>query len=178
MSNDDDYKIVSKCQAGDSDAFAVLYDAYIDSIYRFIYYRTMHRQTAEDLVSQTFCKALENISSFNRGKGAFRSWLYSIARNLVIDHYRTRKHTEDIDTVWGLSSDEDIARETDNLRELERVTQHLGKIPPQQREIIIFRLWDQLSYYEIAQITGKSEASCKMAFSRAIVRLRELITQK
>ncbi len=153
--------------------FAVLYDRYADKIYKFIYYKTSHRETAEDLTSQTFFKALEAIGSFNSSRGKFSSWLYRIARNLVIDYYRTKKNIEDISDIWGLSDDGDLAVDLDVRQNVQRVREYLGNIKPEHREVVIMRLWDELSYQEIASITGKSVASCKMSFVRAMARLRE-----
>ena len=169
----DETKIIKKCQQGELGGFAVLYDYYADKIYRFIYYKTTHRETAEDLTSQTFFKALGAVSSFDLSRGNFSSWLYRIARNLVTDYYRTRKNTEDISDVWDLSDESDPAADLDTRQKILEVGKYLKNIRPEHREIVIMRLWDELSYQEIAGITGRSVASCKMTFSRAMTRLRE-----
>src|SRR6056297_2278284 len=82
---------INNCQQGQLDSFNWLYERYIKKIYNFIYYKTMHQETAEDLTSQTFIKALNKINSFDSEQGTFQAWLYKIARNTVIDHYRTQK---------------------------------------------------------------------------------------
>lgn len=164
---------VASCVSGHSERFAEVYDAYIKKIYDFIYYKTLHKETAEDLTSTTFMKALEKIQTFDDSKGSFSSWLYRIARNTVIDHYRTRKVAQDVSDIWWLSTGEDIERDAEVYRQLEDVEKYLMKLKPQQREIVIMRVWDQLSYKEIAEITGISESNCKMTFSRTIRHLRE-----
>jgi len=168
-----DTAVIKECQHGRIEQFTKVYDAYIKKIYNFIYHKTMHRETAEDLTSTVFMKALENIQSFDESKGSFNAWLYRIARNTVIDHYRTSKDVMDIADAWGLSSKEDILRSVESNEQLERVRGYLETLKPQHREIIIMRVWDQLSYKEIADITGLTEANCKMTFSRAIRRLRD-----
>jgi len=168
-----DTAVIKECQHGRIERFTKVYDAYIKKIYNFIYHKTMHRETAEDLTSTVFMKALENIQSFDESKGSFNAWLYRIARNTVIDHYRTSKDVMDIADAWGLSSKEDILRNAESNEQLERVRGYLETLKPQHREIIIMRVWDQLSYKEIADITGLTEANCKMTFSRAIRRLRD-----
>ena len=169
----DELKIIERCQAGHPEDFCLLYDGYFRKIYNFIYFKTHHRQTAEDLTGQTFFKALENIKKFSPAKGQFSSWLYCIARNTVIDLYRGRKNEVDINDVWDLSSGEDLARDAAIKERLGKVREHLAKFDSQQREIIIMRVWDELSYKEISEILEKSEASCKMSFCRGIAKLRE-----
>jgi len=105
---DNEKDIIVSCQQGDLEKFSWLYDKYIKKIYDFIYFKTTHKETAEDLTSQTFFKALEKIKTFNSDKGTFSAWLYQIARNTVIDHYRTMKKTVDIDDVWDMAEDQDI----------------------------------------------------------------------
>jgi len=166
-------QIIKECQKGNLDEFTELYEQYFEKIYRFIYYKTHHQQTAEDLTSQVFIKTLENIGRFNPRKGLFSSWLYRIARNKVIDYYRTAKSEFDITGFWDLKSVEKIEADLENKEKLEQVKQYLDKLKPEQREIIVMRVWDGLSYQEIAEIIDKSEANCKMIFSRTMRKLRE-----
>ncbi|MBN1778678.1 MAG: sigma-70 family RNA polymerase sigma factor [Candidatus Buchananbacteria bacterium] len=165
-------QVISQCQQGQLDGFGQLYDLYIKKIYNFIYYKTHHQQTAEDLTSQTFLKALSKINQFDINKGYFSTWLYQIARNTVIDHYRTSHPEIDIQDVWDLASDSDIAKDTEIKTQLKEVEKYLNQLDSAQREIIILRVWEQMSYKEIAEIVGKSEASCKMMFLRSLEKLR------
>ena len=168
-------QIIRECQKGNLDEFTELYEQYFEKIYRFIYYKTHHRQTTEDLTSQVFIKTLENIGRFNPRKGLFSSWLYRIARNKVIDYYRTKKNESDITGFWDLNSGEKIDTDLENKEKLEQVKRYLDKLKPEQREIIVMRIWNGLSYREIAEILDKKEANCKMIFSRTMKKLREEI---
>jgi RNA polymerase sigma-70 factor (ECF subfamily) len=165
--------IVRRIQGGDPEAFSRLYDAYVRRIHDFVYYRTMHRETAEDIVSQVFLKALERIAGFDADKGTFSAWIHGIARNAVIDHYRAKRETVDVDDVWDLSSDEDVAMDAERRETARRLRPYLAALPKDQRELLLLRLWDGLSYAEIAALNGKSEAANKMAFSRTVARLRK-----
>ena len=169
-------QLVRRAQLGDTEAFGLLYVRYVEKIYAFIYYRTHHTQTAEDLTSVTFAKAMEKMPSYAAGKGSFSSWLYAIARNAVIDSYRTRKSDAPIEDVWdALSVDTRVPRDLDAKAKLEEVDEYLQTLSPATRSVIIMRLWDGLSFKEIADITGKSDAACKMAFSRGIRDLRSSV---
>lgn len=160
---------------GNDLVFTEIYDRMFKKIYRFIYFKTFHKETAEDITSQVFMKILDKMHSYKPEKGKFSSWVYRIAQNKVIDYYRTRKTATNIDDVWDLADSTDVAIDVENRQKLEEVYQYLKKLKPQQREIIVMRVWQELSYREIADILGKSEASCKVAFGRSIAKLRESI---
>ncbi len=170
----DELKLIRDAQAGTRYAFAALYDAYIDRVYRYVFFRTHHKETAEDLTSVVFMKALEKLTSFDPEKAGFTTWLYAIARHTLTDHFRRRKTDTDIEDVWDvLASGEDLVRDADARARLAQVQDLMKDLPAAQREIVLLRVWDELSYAEIAAVTGKSEAASKMAFSRAVAALRK-----
>ena len=171
----DDHHFVERVKAGDITAFGPLYDKYVREIYRFVWYKTHHRETAEDITSTIFFKALERMTSFDISTGTWRGWLYSIARHAVIDHYRTRRPTTEIEDAWDIPSTEDLARDTEARDMVQHLGQHLETLTPLQRDILVLRVWQELSYAEIAVATGKSEAACKMAFARGSARLKDLM---
>lgn len=166
-------KAIIDFQKGRTEDFGRLYSAYAGKIYSFIYFKTQHRETAEDLTSKTFLKALDGLESFDAGKGSFSTWLYSIARNNVIDFYRTKKNESDINDIWDLPSSDDVERDVEARQKLEKIEKYLRKLKSEQRELIILRVWSDLSYKEISEITGKSEASCKTMFSRCMNELKK-----
>lgn len=173
----DDVSLVEAHKAGDAEAFAQLYDRYARRIFDFVYYKTHHRETAEDIVSQTFLKALEGLGQYQSAKGAFSAWLHRIARNLVIDHYRAKRPTSPIEDAWDLSGSDDVVRDADAALKIETVREYLGTLKPDQRDILLLRLWSGYSFAEIAEVLGKSEGACKVAYHRAIGAMRaELLT--
>src|SRR5512142_3067606 len=105
MPLDNERRLVESAQAGDGDAFSQLYEAYFDRVYRFVYFRVADLEVAEDLASQVFLKAWENLHRY-RPRGPFLAWLYAIARNTVIDTYRTRKPAVPLDEAWPMASRE------------------------------------------------------------------------
>jgi RNA polymerase sigma-70 factor (ECF subfamily) len=164
-------------EGGSKEAFSELYEAYLKPIYNFIYFKTHHKETAEDLSAQVFMKAYRSVANFRADKGTFQAWVYQIARRTVIDHYRSSKHTINIDDVWDLGSNENIESDADNRLMLDEVKKYINGLPSDQRDVLIMRIWQELSYSEIAQIMNKSEASCKMMFSRAIKKLRSVMPE-
>ncbi len=168
-----DKELIRRYQTGDAEAFGELYDRYIEKIYRFLYYKTHQREVAKDLASHVFTKALRAAQRFYEQEGGtVQAWLFRIARNAVIDYYRTQKQHLSVDDAWGVSAAEDIERDAANKEMLEQVREYMQELPAEQRDVIMLRLWEELSYEEIARITGKSEAACRMAFSRALRTLR------
>jgi len=156
--------------------FIEIYDEFAEPIYRYIHYKTCHRETAEDLTSQTFLKAMEKWRQFSKSKGALSSWLYTIARNLVTDHFRSGGKwgftRGDISDIWDLPAKDDLVKELIKEETKAELYRALNLLSPQQREVILLRVWEDLPYKEISAISGKSEANCKMLFSRALKKLK------
>lgn len=156
----------------DRAAFGELYDRHVRAVFGFHVIRTLSRETAEDLTSTTFMKALEHVGRFrDRGEGSFRAWLFTIAHNALTDHQRKiqyHAHLDDIDFAELVPS----AKRTEAATELAMITNALQKLPQTQRDLILLRVFDDLPYRDIARIVGKSEGACKVAFSRAIHDLR------
>lgn len=176
--NESELQLILLCQKGQTQHFTMLYDSYVKKIYNYFYFRTLHNETAEDLTSLTFTKALEKIESFNPDKSAFSTWLYTIAKNSLTDEYRNRKPAEDISAAENIATNLDnqtIENQTDTSMSLEKISELIKNLDPEQKEIVIMRLWEDLSFKEIAQLTGKTEAACKMSFGRTLKKWREVI---
>jgi RNA polymerase sigma factor (sigma-70 family) len=161
---------------GDRKAFGQLYELFAKRIYAYFYYRSLCRETSEDLTSAVFVSALEGLSGFRPELGGFSAWIYSIARNALTDHFRRSSRVQSLGDfaggVWDLPDGTDLELEAQDRDQWERLKPCLAGLSGEQREIIILRLWDGLSYREIAGMLGKSEGACKMAYSRALSFLR------
>jgi RNA polymerase sigma-70 factor (ECF subfamily) len=166
---------IKDAQAGNAAAFGLLYDAYASRIHDYLYYRTHHREVAEDLTSKVFLKALTAFATYDAAKGPLQAWLYRIAKNALTDHWRAARPDADIEDVWDALRDTktDLPRDADARARLAQVEAHLAALPAAQREAVTLRVWDGLSYAEMAAVTGRSEDACKMAFSRGSAALRK-----
>lgn len=166
-----DNQLVALAQKGDSDAFAKLYDLYIEKIYKFVYYKTLNKEVAEDIVSTVFLKSWSAITSYKRDN--FSAWLYTIARNTVTDYYRQRKDHRDIDDCWDLATCDDFETRIDNHLKMEVVGEALGQLKSIERDIIIMRFWLEIPFAEIAIKLDKSEGAIKMCLARALKKVRK-----
>jgi RNA polymerase sigma factor (sigma-70 family) len=156
--------------------FEDVYDEYAERIYRFIYYKTYHRETAEDIMSQVFLKAYEKWETYDPAKGAVSSWLYAIAGNLVIDNFRKKKPDANVDDIWDLAGTDNVQLDAERKEQLEEIREGLAKLPAAQRNLVFLRVWENYSFREIAEITGSTEAGCKMQFYRAVKKLKTIMS--
>lgn len=174
---DGENKIIKDAIRGEASAFGLLYEHYQPKIFRFIYLKVSHREEAEDLTHQVFLKAWVNLKTYSSRGFPFGSFLYRIARNLVIDHYRTRKEFQSLESVTEdvvfASSTSLTALETKMA--LENVHAVLSKLKPEYQEIIIMRYLEDMTNSEIARALDKSEGAVKLLHHRAIKTLRSIL---
>ncbi len=164
-----DIELVKYCQEWKLDYFWVLYDRYIDNIYKFIYIKVSNKEIAEDLTSEVFLKSLNKINNFKEKKWAtFKSWIYKIAYNLVIDFYRTKRDNLSLDDYMNLERIIDLWKDIDNKNKIKEVLKYLNTLKKEHKEIIILRVWYDLSYKEISEITSIKIDNCKQIFCRTI----------
>lgn len=172
-----DRQYINRFQNWDFEAFGVLYERYIDKIYAFILRKVSDKETAEDLCSQVWMKAMKSLEFFwEKENAGFSSWIYRIANNTVIDYYRTKKDITDLDAAWEVGISKDIAQTIDDSDTLNRVQKYLDTLKPLEKEIVILRIWDDLSYKEISRICSKKEDNCKKIFSRALQKIQANIS--
>jgi len=170
--------LIRRAQDGESIVVSEIYDRYQESIFRYLYYRVGDQQTAEDLTSEVFLRMIEKISYYQDQRSSFRAWLFQIARNLSIDHYRKLKSQNSIEL-----EDDYPGREKEPLelidRELtsEKLCQALVELPENQRDVIVMRFVVGMPIGEVAEILHKTEDSIKGLQRRALLALRNLLTE-
>jgi RNA polymerase sigma-70 factor (ECF subfamily) len=169
---------LQQAQKGDSEAFARIYDQFSEKLYRFIYFRVGHREIAEDILSDTFVKSWQKIHQINSHK-SLSAWLYQIARNNIIDYYRLKKETISLEEVAETLIDAINPIETLNLSfQQKKILAALEDLPTEQKQVIQYRFFEDLSNEEIAFILSKSEGAVRVIQHRAITRLKQLLSKK
>lgn len=165
--------LVARSQDGDQDAFALLYKEFVGPVYRYTYLRIGRVDPTEDLTQEVFLKAFHNIRSFSFQGKPFISWLFRIAHNLIIDHYRQTKRSKSIPLIESfIDTADDPAVAAEQHQEIYAVKQAIEELPPREKEIISLRFGADLSIIETAQVTGISEGSVKKLQHEGITKLR------
>jgi RNA polymerase sigma-70 factor, ECF subfamily len=170
--------LVRLAQDGDGEAFGQLYDAYSDTVFRYIYYRVSNRSLAEDLASETFLRALRRISTFTWQGRDFGAWLVTIARNLVADHFKSSRYRLEVPTGEMLDSDETEGSPEDSVLAYlsnKALLDAVCQLNPQQQECVTLRFLHGLSVAETARIMGKNDGAVKTLQYRAIRTLARLL---
>lgn len=175
-------ELIEAAQRGDTRAFAALYRAYVDKIYRYILYRVDSAETAEDLTSDVFLRVLEGLPSFQYRSVPLLVWLYRIAHDRVIDHYRRSKRSqrdEPIDDLELSGADDD---DLDAPLLAQYDTQHiLGAIrtlTDTQRQVIIFRFVEGYNLENTARLLDKTVDAVKAMQYRALQALGKALHEQ
>lgn len=166
---------VLKAQDGDAQAFAQLYDELVKPVYRYLYYR-VEQPIAEDLTEETFLKVWQALPNYKPGKAPFESWVFKIAHNLMVDHFR--KHQPIDELPEDISNSEDRAHPV-KVTELKidqvRVRKAIRSLPVNYQEVIVLKYINELENPEISQVLGKSEGSIRTIQFRALKKLKLLL---
>lgn len=171
--------LVDQAKSGDPDAFAKLYDAYVERVSRYIFFRVSEEGDMEDLVSQVFLKAWENLDRYKVGRSPFIAWLYTIARNLVIDHYRTKKFTLPLDEVLALPSDMELPDEEAQMHfDLDAMRDSLQVLSKDQQQVLILKYIVGLPNDSIAKIMNKQEGTIRGLQMRGLQTLAKHMREK
>ena len=166
-------RLVEAAAAGDPDAFGALFDRYYVPVHRFVAARVGRPSDAEDLAQLVFVKALEALPRYEARGIPFGGWLFRLARNVVIDHVRTRREHATLDIVTERSSEDASPDDLAVLRqEMDSVAHALRRLTPEQREAIELRFFAGLSAKEAAEVMGRQEGTVRGLQFRAIAALR------
>jgi RNA polymerase sigma-70 factor (ECF subfamily) len=163
--------LVTLAQAGDGEAFAAIYEQYVDVVYRYVYYRVGSHHVAEDLTSETFVRALRRLDSFTWTGRDIAAWFVTIARNLVVDHVKSSRYRLEVTTGDMLDGDERApsteSEVLDRLRD-ERLLSAMRDLGPDQQECLSLRFLQGLSLAETAEVMGRSPGAVKQLQLRAV----------
>ena len=157
-------------------AFENLYEQYYEKVVRYVFIRIGNRAEAEDLAGDVFLSALKSLRAYRGSVEQMRFWIFKMAHNIVIDHYRkaSKRRTVNLDDV-DVPDKTDIEEMTEKKLQMEALSKALDKLTPAQREVIGLRFFAGLSSAEAGQVMGKSSGAVREMQCDAIQKLRTLM---
>jgi RNA polymerase sigma-70 factor, ECF subfamily len=183
MKEQDFSLLMEKAKTGDNTAFGLIYKAYFSPIFRYIFFRVRNQAVAEDITQAVFLKVLEKLPSYQDKNRSPLAFFYTVARNKIIDFWRQNNREANMAENDGDLSD--ISDSSDSAEELltkagagELISQALETIPQEQREVVILKFINELSYEEIAALLHKKETAVRQLQCRGIKSLRKYFEKK
>lgn len=165
-----------KAARQDPKAFGELYLLYVEHVFRYLYSRIGNVHEAEDITAQTFLAAFESFDRF-RQDGHFASWLFRIARNKAMDHFRQQKNTSPISAAVDIPADNDPLIEVIQSEQTEALSKLIQSLPEDDRELLRLRFLAALSFPEIAHCLHCNEAALKKTIYRLLARLHSQLEE-
>ena len=169
-------EIVEKVGSSAAESFAAFYEQYLPKVYRYINYRVSDVPTSEDLTSMVFEKALNKFKSFDSRKAGFSTWIFTIARNTLIDHFRSRRQTETVglETVMDNPSPLDSPEEeAERAEEISLLNSCLSGLSAPEKEIISLKFGAEMTNRQIAGVLSLTESNVGVILYRAVRKLRD-----
>ena len=169
-------EMVEKVGSGAAESFAGFYTQYLPKVYRYFSYRITDIQTAEDLTSMVFEKALSKFKSYDKRKAGFSPWIFAIARNTLIDHFRSSRQSQSVtleaaDDKPSLQiSPED---EADRAEEIHLLNSCVARLSDQEKEIISLKFGAEMTNRQISGVLSLTESNVGVILYRAVRKLRD-----
>ncbi len=172
--------LVDRAQQGDRAALEELYLIHFDRIYGYLHVSVGNRHDAEDLTTQTFLKMLESIGKFRWQSAPFSAWLFRIAHNLAMDHFRATKRWQPEEEVPEPEPDESTSAEAGALEAIGRrsMLDLIDDLSPEQQQVLTLKFVFNFANAEAATILGKTEGAIKSLQHRALVSLQKQIEKR
>jgi RNA polymerase sigma-70 factor, ECF subfamily len=172
--------VVTLAQGGDVQAIGALYDQHHQALFRYLWARVGERQTAEELTGDVFMRMLAALPRYRPSVVPFRAWLFRIAHNLLVDHYRKEsgRVAVPLQSAEGVTDGSDPAVLVEQKITVEHVQQALAVVDEPQRSVIALRFLSGLSLEETAAVLDKSESAVKALQHRGLVAMRRALTQE
>ena len=175
---EDESVLVSRAVEGDAQAFGRLYESRLDAIYRYVYFRVGDTAQAEDMTEEVFVKAWEALPAYRPGRNPFSSWLYRIAHNLVVDHYR-RKPNEQVAAEVDPDSQPDptpsLEEKLVEQQDRADLAEAIQQLSDEEQQVVVLRFVEGLPHRQVARIIGKSEAASRVIQHRALAALAAML---
>jgi RNA polymerase sigma-70 factor (ECF subfamily) len=172
-------RLVTLAQQGDREALEELYLIHFDRIYGYLHVSVGNKYDAEDLTTQTFLKMLESIGRFRWQSAPFSAWLFRIAHNLAMDHFRARRRWQPEEDVPEAPGSEEPSAELEAMQSIgrESMLELIEKLSHEQQQVLTLQFVFHFPTADVAPILDKTEGAIKSLQHRALASLQKQIAQ-
>ncbi len=170
----EDKELVKRAQKGEKDAFGLLYQKYFQKVFRYCKFNTKNEELAKDICQESFVKAYKKIKDFKTdGLWSFQSFIFTIARNLIIDNSRRKKEAT-LEEIENLQSSENLYDQIERSEDVEKVRTVLSKLEDVEKQIVILRFFEDMSSQEVAKILGIKDGALRVRTFRVTQKMKEI----
>lgn len=173
-------RLIQRARKGDSEAVAAIYAHYQRAVFTYIYYRVSDQECAEDLTADVFVRMITKLPDYIELGHPILAWLYTIARNLVIDHYRNSNERHSMPLEESLIAGEGghPAKETEDLLAQECLAKAMQQLTEEQRQVILLKFVEDREIAEVSTILGKNERAIRSLQHRALAALHRAMQKE
>jgi RNA polymerase sigma-70 factor (ECF subfamily) len=172
-------RLVRQAKSGDADAFVQLYEAYVDRVYRYVYFRVIDDELAESITPRVFIKAWQLIDRYHTYGSPFIIWLYKIASNQVIEHFRTHPNTatKSDGFLWSIE-DRAFDRNVKNMFDLQSMRDALRFLTEEEQQVLTLKFVAGVPTNEIARIADKPISAIQTLLMYALQKMTKHMDEK
>jgi RNA polymerase sigma-70 factor, ECF subfamily len=172
-------RLVERAQQGEREALEELYLIHFDRIYGYLHVSVGNKHDAEDLTTQTFLKMIESINKFRWQSAPFSAWLFRIAHNLAMDHFRARRRWQPEEDVPEPQGSEEPSAEFEAMQSIGRqsMMELIDSLSPEQQQVLTLKFVFNFANADVATILGKTDGAIKSLQHRALASLQKQIAQ-
>ena len=166
-------ELIVRAKDGDSKAYGKIFRLCYEDIYDYVARRVGNRSDAEDLTMHVFAKGLKAVASYEERGLSVKAWLYRIAHNAIVDHFRIQRPTVDLEEVPEIAADGDVVSLISSQEERRGLYLEIAGLPAAQAEVLILRFIEDRSVAETAMILDKKEVTVRALQFKGIKKLRD-----
>jgi RNA polymerase sigma-70 factor, ECF subfamily len=172
--------IIQRVRQGDSEAVAAIYAHYQQAVFTYIYYRVSDQECAEDLTAEVFVRMITKFPDYIEQGHPILAWLYTIARNLVIDYYRTSKESQSMPLEESLIAGEigHPVKETEDHLAQDCLSKAMLELTEEQRQVILLKIVEDREIAEVSTILGRNERAIRSLQHRALAALHRAMQKE
>ncbi len=172
--------LIEEAIGGSREAYAAIYDALFDEIYRYLYWSVSRQEDAEDLAAEVFLRGFRAIGNLRKDAVHSKAWFYRIARNLVIDHHRrhgSRKEAP-LEEAWGLDCGSDLEKLQEERYERTLVREALCELTEEQRQVLILKYFSGFTNDEVGKVLGKRPGAINALQYRGLRHMEKILKRR